>query len=407
MSFADDDTRILRGASLAPHPELAARIGPFVDRDRLLATARELIAVPSPTGDAGAALDRLADILCDDGFRVERPAAGHPAAPAVVVRCASGKPGPVLQFDVHLDVVHLPFVPPAVEGDRLTGSGACDMKGGVAAAVEALRIIRDSDWLKRGGVLLTAHELHEAPWGCGEQLAALIREGCVGHAALIPESFGDCLPIVGRGLAAWTAVVRRPGPSVLEVDRPLEEVSVIDVAAELVARLRQYAGHLSSRTDGDAGGESVFVGQVHAGEMFNQFPQECRLEGTRRWLPGEDASRVEAEFRGLVQRVAERSGATIDVEFRGVREPFRLDSRDRAAQAFVEAYATIIPGRALPCGAKPFCDDGNLLCSLAGIPAITHGPTAGGAHTVHEWVSIDDLVRVARVYAVTALLYCG
>ena len=40
------------------------------------------------------------------------------------------------------------------------------------------------------------------------------------------------------------------------------------------------------------------------------------------------------------------------------------------------------------------------------IPAITHGPLAGGQHTVSEWVSIDDLVRVATLYALTAIAFC-
>src|SRR6476661_1337408 len=104
-----------------------------VQPHRLLDTARQLIAVPSRTGEAGAVLDRLADLLGADGFTIERQAASHPSAPAVIVRLDSGKPGPTLQFNGHLDTVHLPFVPPAVEGDRLTGSGSCDMKGGTAA----------------------------------------------------------------------------------------------------------------------------------------------------------------------------------------------------------------------------------------------------------------------------------
>ena len=54
----------------------------------------------------------------------------------------SGRPGRTLQFDGHLDTVHLPFVPPEVKDGRLTGSGASDMKGGLAAAVEAVRAAR-------------------------------------------------------------------------------------------------------------------------------------------------------------------------------------------------------------------------------------------------------------------------
>src|SRR5205807_4437766 len=124
----------------------------------------------------GAAADCLAALLTAEGFHVERPAAGHPKAPAVVVRYASGRPGRTLQFNGHLDTVHLPFVPPKVDGDRLTGSGSSDMKAGVAAAVEALRVLRETDSLPGGNILLTAHDLHESPWGDGSQLNQLIAD---------------------------------------------------------------------------------------------------------------------------------------------------------------------------------------------------------------------------------------
>src|SRR6516165_10805582 len=91
---------------------LSARLGKAVNRQRLVDTALRLIAVPSRTGEGGAVADCLAQLLREDGFQIERPAAGHPNAPAVVVRLATGKPGRTLQFDGHLDVVHLPFVPP-------------------------------------------------------------------------------------------------------------------------------------------------------------------------------------------------------------------------------------------------------------------------------------------------------
>src|SRR5262245_29107145 len=121
-----------------------ANIRSAVRRERLLDTAFQLIDVPSRTGEAGAVSDRLAGILSADGFSVERPVAGHPNSPAVLVRFPSARPGKTIQFNGHLDTVHLPFVPPKVDGTRLLGSGASDMKSGVAAMVEALRAVRDA-----------------------------------------------------------------------------------------------------------------------------------------------------------------------------------------------------------------------------------------------------------------------
>src|SRR5262249_35463216 len=151
---------------------------------------------------------------------------------------------------------------------RLTGSGASDMKSGIAAAVEAVRALRDSGALSAGSVLLTAHDLHEAPWGDGRQLDQLIRDGHVGDAVLIPESLRDLLPIAGRGSATWKVVIRRPGPPVHEVMRPADEPSVIAAAAEWVARLGRLDGELRASPHPVCGAASAFIGQLHAGEIF-------------------------------------------------------------------------------------------------------------------------------------------
>ena len=90
---------------------IADRLRAAINRQRLVDTAVRLIEVPSRTGEAGAALDCLARMLTEDGFTVERPVAGHPAAPAVAVRFSTGRPGKTLQFNGHVDTVHLPFVP--------------------------------------------------------------------------------------------------------------------------------------------------------------------------------------------------------------------------------------------------------------------------------------------------------
>jgi acetylornithine deacetylase/succinyl-diaminopimelate desuccinylase-like protein len=377
----------------------------YVSRQRLLETALRLIEVPSPTGEAGAVGDRLAEILTADGFAVERPHGGYPHAPAVVVRHSSGRPGPTLQFDGHLDTVHLPFVPPRVDGGLLTGSGASDMKAGVAAAVEAVRAIRDSGALSAGSVLFTAHDLHEAPWGDGRQLDQLIRDDVKGDAVMIPEPLCTVLPVAGRGTATWKAVIRRAGPPVHEVMRQPGEPDVIAIAAKLITRLGELESELRSVTHPVCGSASVFIGQVHSGEIYNQFPQEAWLEGTRRWIPGTDRCQVEAEFFERLRQLAAETGTAIDSNWMFIRDAFALDPSCHFVTTFQRCYESI-SDHPLPTGPKPFVDDGNSFAALGGIPAITHGPRAGGQHTVSEWVEIDDLVRVAWLYAATAVEYC-
>ena len=383
----------------------AARVDAAVNRERLVRTALMMMRQPSPTGQAGAAADALAQLLQGAGLQVQRASGGHPDAPAVIVRLDSGRPGPCLQFDGHLDTVHIPYVPPEITDDQLTGSGACDMKGGIAAAVEALLALRDSGVLTTGSVLLTAHDLHEAPWGDGHQLENLIREGHVGDGVLLPEYYNASIPLAGRGGLIWTAKVSRLGAAIHEVCRPAEP-SVIAAAAELVARLGEMDLRLATLQHPLAGAESVFVGQIHAGTIYNEYAHDCLVQGTRRWLPGHARAEVETELRDLTAGVEKDTGATIELQLQPIRDAFHMDAENPLIDAFQAAFAEQ-SGTRLTTGGKPFVDDGNVFSSLAGIPAITHGANSGGAHTTSEWASITDLVRVAKLYARTAINFCA
>ncbi len=234
----------------------------------------------------------------------------------------------------------------------------------------------------------------------------MILDGIAGDAALVCEPICTHVPIAGRGSATWKVTLSRSGPPVHEVHRPAAEPSVIAAGAELVARLGSLAAELGRETDPVAGSASVFVGQFHAGEIYNQFPQSAWLEGTRRWLPGTDRAVVERQFRELLAELERDTGTAVTVEYLNVRDSFRLDPSEPLFAAFQSAHAAV-HGSALPTGPKLFVDDGNSFYGLKRIPSITHGGRGGGAHTVNEWISVDSLVKAALTYATTAVLLCG
>ncbi len=170
--------------------------------------------------------------------------------------------------------------------------------------------------------------------GLGQQLNALIAEGYVGDAVLLPEPMCDRLPVAGRGSATWKATIRRAGAPVHEVMRPLDEPSVIAAGAELIARLGRLGERLAAQVDPQIGSASVFVGQIHSGEIFNQYPQECWLEGTRRWLPGTSPAEVERDFRSLLAELARDTRTTVDLAYTFIRDAFHLEPGDPLVQAF-------------------------------------------------------------------------
>ena len=386
-------------------------VGPVRDAinvDRVVQTAVRLIAAPSPTCNAGPAADVLADILNEQGFDVQRQQAGWPDSPAVVVRWRSGRPGRTIQFNGHLDTVHLPFVAPRVNDGYLYGSGATDMKGGVAAMCEALLVLRQTDALPGGNVLLTAHDLHEAPWGDGRQLKTMVDEGYVGDGVLVPEYLADRMPLMGRGMAIVEVDVTRDGPPMHEVQGGMDQPSVIAAGAQLVLRLGELDQQLSVQQHPLGDRESLFIGQVAAGEIFNQSPPHFRLAGTRRWLPGTQVGEVESRFHALLAQVEQAcAGICVQGKFNHLRDAFELDRDDPLVAAF-DSACTSTMGRPLPPGGKPFLDDANTIMEqTTDVSAITHGPNGTGAHTTQEQVPVAELARVAQVYALTAVAFCG
>ena len=137
----------------------------------------------------------------------------------------------------------------------------------------------------------------------------------------------------------------------------------------------------------------------------HQAPLQCTINGTRRWVTPGQTEAVKAELRQLLDDLAQSSGTQIEADFEVPGDAFRIDEHDPLVVAFQAAYGAITGGP-LVLGNKPFVDDGNVFIGLAGIPALTHGPNATGAHTLNEAAPIAELVRVAQVYALTAIGYC-
>ena len=188
--------------------------------------------------------------------------------------------------------------------------------------------------------------------------------------------------------------------------RPPGLPNVVAAGAQLVIRLHAWHERLKLNSHPYAGHDSAFVGSIHTGEIYNQSPTECVVEGTRRWIAPGSGAAVQAEFECLLAELAAATGTQTELDFFEQGDAYQIDADAPIVHAFQQAH-TAVTGSPLPVGAKPFVDDGNIYASTAGIPALTHGPAATGAHTLYEAVPVDELARVAKVYALTAVAYCG
>jgi acetylornithine deacetylase/succinyl-diaminopimelate desuccinylase-like protein len=381
--------------------------------ERAAALTLDLVSIPSPTGDTAAVSGRFAEELRSLGMEVEL-FREFPATPVVIGRLPGSGPGRTLILNGHLDTVPIPHAPPERRNGRVYGRGTADMKGPLAAAVEALRAARAAGLRFAGEVVLCAHGLHEAPDGHAEDLEAALRRGAVrGDAAIVLEAAHDTLPVTGLGSGIYRAAFRRPvrgasraAPVTHELMTPPGTPHPAPAAAEAVLALRGLSEALQKTHVERIGPESVFIGQVHCGDSFNRFPNEAWIEGVRRYGPDRTAAEVGAELRALLEPVAARHGLELAFTFTRVRDGFRV-SPDHPLVAALQAAVTAESGAPLPLTGIKIVADAPVFQKTAGIPCLYHGPAGEGAHGDVESIAESELGRAARVYLRTLAAYLG
>jgi succinyl-diaminopimelate desuccinylase len=158
-----------RAETDAGFEKLLGTIWGGIDREELVRLTQELVRIPSvyrpedPAGNEEAAARAVAEYLEGAGFEV-RTEEVSPGRPNVWAVWEGDLPGKTLLFEAHTDVVtegaaedweHPPFAAERA-GGRVYGRGACDTKGNLAAAILAVRTIKDSG-LPFPGKLVLCH----------------------------------------------------------------------------------------------------------------------------------------------------------------------------------------------------------------------------------------------------------
>jgi acetylornithine deacetylase/succinyl-diaminopimelate desuccinylase-like protein len=366
-----------------------------VDPERLRKLTLELVRVESPTGETRAAAGLYAQRLEELGMEVEVQRDVFPATPIVIGRLRGGRPGPTVALNGHLDTVPIHHAEPHIDGDRVYGRGAADMKGALACAAEAVRVLRESEFA--GELVIVAIGLHEAPGGRGEDLTHLLRSGFTADYAVVCELTQPGKVVIAHmGQATAEITVSRPGMPTHELQTPVGTPHPLQAAARVVEAIRRRTEELANDEHPWVGAETYFVGEVHGGDFYNRFPTTCRIVGTRRWAPGNSLTAVDAEYRALLAEVAAETGCEIELDLRLVRGEYGIDPNHELVHALRAAHEEVTGVSLEPVGWKVVAD--GAVWSAAGIPTVYHGPVGSGAHADVEYIEVPELVRAAKVY---------
>ncbi len=400
-----------------------------IDRDRMIADLRALIGVPSVTGSEEAVAAWAAEALRGLGLTVDvvspDPATiradpdwpgeemTRESLPVVFGRAGTPGTGPRVILSGHLDVVPPgdlatwttdPWVADIRDG-QMYGRGACDMKGGVASILAAVRALGTAGDLDRlGGELLVVLVPSEEDGGQGT--LAAIRAGATGDLAVIAEPSN--LDVVVAHAGAITFRLTVPGRAAHASQRR-EGVSALD---KLFLLSRALEADETRRNEAETDPlmtvlglpYPTIIGMVEGGEWASTVLDQVVVHGRYGVRLGQRPADAADDLRTAIAEACAADDFLRDhpatVEFTGGRFGSARVPSDHALPTGLADVAEAVLGRRPALLGEPYGADMQMFVNVGGTPCVIFGPgDVRVAHSANESVPIDEVEDCARVLA--------
>jgi succinyl-diaminopimelate desuccinylase len=305
----------------------------------------------------------------------------HHGLPVLVaeVGAPAAADAPCVVFHGHLDVVpgRAEQFSARVEGDRLIGRGAYDMKGGLAAMLCALRDVAGQKDVRVRMVVVPDEESEELD---ERSTDAIVARGLGGDFAITGEPTDLHIGIQAKGvLAMRIAVHGRAAHSstpwlgdnavlkAVDVFRTIETLPFSRESSEMFDR------------------PSINLSRIEGGDAMNKVPDLATIAVDVRYLPGQDPGDILAQVRAI---------PGIDVSRTFIHPAVGVSRHDPYVRGLCDAARRSIQGEVTSVGRDGASDAASFI--EAGISAVEFGPTGGGHHGPEEWVSLRSLAEYRR-----------
>lgn len=332
----------------------------------------------------------------------------------------SGK-GRSLLFSSHVDVVagskggrFNPFKPVREDG-KLYGRGSNDMKGGLAATIFAVQCLQELG-IQLQGDLKIESVVDEEMGGSNGTLASRLR----GHntdACIVPEPNQMLISPAHRGGCMWEITLTgSPGMPFGSGNllNPAYGIAHLATAIEAWEQKRNQGlvPHLLYQT---APGLPVVMGRLRAGDFEpgtgNGIPGSAQLEVWVEVYPGTTLDELSHSFLDHLKQIAsqvpvnQKCQMDIHQEIRflpGSEIPVDHPIVHSVSNAYQQ-----ITSRAPELRGAPFACDVYVFNLHSPTPCVILGPRGENAHAPDEWVMMDDLIALTKIFALTAVEWCG
>jgi succinyl-diaminopimelate desuccinylase len=283
-------------------------------------------------------------------------------------------PGPCIVLHGHIDVV--PGLPDQfearIEGDRLIGRGAYDMKGALATMLVVFAGMRDQDSVRvRLGVVADEETEEDTDRGSDH----LVDSGFIGDFAVTGETTNLHIGVEAKGVLAVRLEVQgraAHGATPWEGDNAVLKALDVFRSIESLPFARQ-SSELFDRP-------SINLGRIWGGDALNKVPDRCVIDVDIRYLPGQDPG-------GILAQIGELPESEILAKF--TRPPAIVDRDSPFVAALHEAATPHHVEAPMSVGRDGASDAVSFL--RVGVPAVEFGPAGSGHHGPDEWVSLSSL----------------
>jgi succinyl-diaminopimelate desuccinylase len=290
--------------------------------------------------------------------------------------------GPTVVFHGHVDVVpaHEAQFTPRVEGDRLIGRGAYDMKGGLAAMMLALVDVAKQSRVR---VLFMCVPDEESEDVHRRSTDTLVAEGVGGDFAITGEPTDLHIGVQAKGVLALRLAVFG---TAAHGSTPWLGDNAILKAHDVFRRIETLPFSRESSELFDR--PSISLNGIVGGDAFNKVPDRCEIDVDIRYLPNQEPEAILDQIRAI---------GDIEVLKCFTRAPAIVPRSNPYVLALRDAVGESVGGDALSVGRDGASDAVSFL--QVGVPAVEFGPVGAGHHGPQEWVSIASLHRYRRALA--------
>ena len=325
-----------------------------------------------------------------------------PGRPNVIGVLDSGTPGPSLMLCGHIDTVGVdgydkPFEP-AIRDGRLYGRGSQDMKGGVAAMIDAVRVAQ-AGGLAAGRVIIAAVVDEEFASIGADRLVTAWRA----DAAVVTEPTDLQVGVAHKGFA-WFEIETRGRAA--HGSRPADGRDAIIRMGRVLSRLEAMDRDLQAATPHPLiGTASLHASTIAGGHEWSSYPDRCLLQLERRTVMGESVDGVARALREVLSDLtAEDPDFEGEVRSAFSRPPYEAPEGHPFTRLLLECAAARGLG-SRPVGMSFWTDAGVL--GEAGIPSVLFGPGGAGLHSTEEYVTMADVIACRDVLADLIVRWCA